>query len=197
MNDCGDSTIQKDFKYKFFASEYEDEINKSEVYEGFFEGKTAPALFDEMIGIHTLSNGLTFQGIVAIGDGGGAMYYISYFDGKRIRVYVPTKGNLVNRDFKTIISQEYESEDADEEKIANKYFKAGHLYSSEGKVTSPTDVDPENTNFAASYIAKYYGLDPSIDWDDIDYEYELMQASSVDFNWEAMKEEIETHLAPL
>ena len=31
----------------------------------------------------------------------------------------------------------------------------------------------------------------------IDYEYELMQASSVDFNWEAMKEEIETHLAPL
>jgi hypothetical protein len=47
-------------------------------------------------GIHTLENGLTFHGMSSHGDWESNTFFIVYFDGKKLRAYVPTDGNPWN-----------------------------------------------------------------------------------------------------
>lgn len=47
----------------------------------------------EIVGLHTLENGLTIQGIVAGGDWEQPVFWLVYFDGQRLRGYIPTSGN--------------------------------------------------------------------------------------------------------
>lgn len=49
-----------------------------------------------MMGIQTLDNGFTFQGISAGGDWELPVYSIIYYDGKEFRGYVPEDGNVFN-----------------------------------------------------------------------------------------------------
>jgi hypothetical protein len=49
-------------------------------------------------GYKTLPNGLTYLGVYSYGDWERAVFYIIYFDGKKLRGYIPKKGNLWNTD---------------------------------------------------------------------------------------------------
>lgn len=49
-----------------------------------------------LMGINTLKNGLTFCGMCAGGDWEEPVFFIIYWDGKKMRAYVPTKGNPYN-----------------------------------------------------------------------------------------------------
>ncbi len=51
---------------------------------------------EEIIGYRTLDNGLTFLGCVAGGDWESPVFFIAYWDGKKIRGYIPTEGNTWN-----------------------------------------------------------------------------------------------------
>lgn len=64
-------------------------------YENFFINGC-----DAISGYHTLSNGLTFLGCYAGGDWEYPVQFIIYWDGKKLRGYVPTKGNPWNTDTK-------------------------------------------------------------------------------------------------
>ena len=199
--------ITKDFKYKFCDWEYytsdEEEIG----------GKTLSELSNGWVGFHTLSNGLTFHGTVALAqDGGMAVFYITYFDGKNIRVYMPTRGNLVNTDCKTILGNElirlFELGNGFDEKkalkLANKYLKENRLYVfGKGRINSLSEIpsypwederDYESVDWGTSYAAKYIEIENS---DSPDYHPKFTLEDEVDienlFDWEAMKEEILTH----
>jgi hypothetical protein len=54
-----------------------------------------------LCGYHTLPNGLTYCGMAAGGDWEFPVFFIVYWDGKKIRGYVPTKGNPWNSLTKT------------------------------------------------------------------------------------------------
>lgn len=54
---------------------------------------------DDLVGIRTLPNGLTYMGVTAGGDWEMPIFFILYFDGKEIRGYIPKEGNTWN--FKT------------------------------------------------------------------------------------------------
>lgn len=49
-----------------------------------------------MMGYHTLENGLTFCGMCAGGDWEFPVFFIVYWDGKKLRGYIPTYGNPWN-----------------------------------------------------------------------------------------------------
>jgi hypothetical protein len=71
------STIEKDLKVEF------DEENS------------------HVDGFHTLDNGMTYLGVSAGGDWEVAIFYIIYWDGKKLRAYIPTDGNPWNTDLKS------------------------------------------------------------------------------------------------
>lgn len=71
-----------------------------------------------MVGINTLSNGLTYCGVMAFGDWELPVFFILYWDGKKIQAYVPTNGNVFNRTTKQAYGND---EDADLEDF-KKYF---------------------------------------------------------------------------
>jgi len=50
------------------------------------------------MGIRTLPNGMIYAGIMAGGDWECPVFWIIYWDGKRLRGYVPTDGNPYNTD---------------------------------------------------------------------------------------------------
>jgi hypothetical protein len=53
-----------------------------------------------LIGLHTLGNNLTFLGLYCGGDWEVPVFWIVYWDGSKIRAYVPTDGNPYNTDTK-------------------------------------------------------------------------------------------------
>ena len=61
---------------------------------------------DCLSGLNTLSNGLTFYGFLIATDTGCAVYAIVYYDGSALRLYIPTRGNLINKDMNCILGTE-------------------------------------------------------------------------------------------
>jgi len=51
-----------------------------------------------IIGVHVLPNGLVYRGIMAGGDWEHPLFWIVYWDGRRLRAYIPTDGNPYNTD---------------------------------------------------------------------------------------------------
>lgn len=106
-----DETIRKDIKYNVDAE------NILTAYDAYDE--------DEYVGLHTLSNGLTFYGIVMGGDWEIPAFIIIYWDGKKLRAYVPSYGNRINLDCKCAFGSENDADDAQSEKLLTKYKKIG------------------------------------------------------------------------
>ena len=52
--------------------------------------------FTPLTGIHTLDNGLTFLGVSAGGDWEYPVFFIIYWDGSKLRGYIPEDGNPYN-----------------------------------------------------------------------------------------------------
>lgn len=81
---------------------------------------------DNLLGFKTLSNGLTFFGYKAGGDWGNPAFMIVYWDGKKLRSYTPTRGNLINVDFGCALGdEEVYADEKLVEKIMRKYKKEG------------------------------------------------------------------------
>lgn len=95
---------------------FDEENSEWEPGEGYSGGTT---------GFHTLPNGLTFLGITAGGDWETPLFYIIYWDGDKLRAYVPTDGNHWNTDTNTAYGSEAEALDGDEdeEKAAEENVK--------------------------------------------------------------------------
>lgn len=72
---------------------------------------------DPLVGFQTNSSGLTYLGIFAGGDWEFPVYFIVYWDGKKLRGYVPTDGNPWNTKTKTA----YGNDDSDDENIMKRY----------------------------------------------------------------------------
>lgn len=71
---------------------------------------------DDIHGYHSFSNGLTFYGVSCGGDWECPVFFIVYWDGKRLRGYVPTVGNPWNTDTK----EAYGNDEAKDLKNAKK-----------------------------------------------------------------------------
>ena len=52
----------------------------------------------EITGVHVTRSGLVFKGIMAGGDWELPVFWMVYWDGRALRAYVPTDGNLYNTD---------------------------------------------------------------------------------------------------
>lgn len=63
-----------------------------------------------LTGIVTLENGLTLVGFTAGGDWEYPVYFIVYWDGKKLRGYVPTEGNPWNTDTKQAFGNDEEAD---------------------------------------------------------------------------------------
>lgn len=77
---------------------------------------------DGLVGYHILENGHTFWGVVCGGDWEAPMFFAIYWDGDKLRAYVPVDGNPWNTD----TMQAYGN---DEEKdLTNWARRSGHVY---------------------------------------------------------------------
>lgn len=61
-------------------------------------------------GYHTLDNGLAFCGMTSGGDWEHPVFFIVYWDGKKLRGYVPTEGNPWNTDTKQAYGNDEEAD---------------------------------------------------------------------------------------
>ena len=108
-----------------------------------------------LTGMHTLKNGLTFYGYFhSVDCGPSCAFVIIYHDGKKLRAYVPTRGNTVNVILKCVVGMEYESIDPDEAEA--KYRKHG--------IWKDNEYDDE---LIWLYLDKYNLKDACCDWDAI------------------------------
>lgn len=101
---------------------------------------------DRLLGFRTLENGLTFCGFEAGGDWEFPVFFIIYWDGKQLRGYVPSDGNMWNTDSK----QAYGNNEVKDQKNLIKRF-------------------PE----LKTYDFAYYGTSSIID--NLSTDYELIQ----------------------
>lgn len=67
------------------------------------------------LGFRTLPNGMNFVGCMAGGDWEYPVHYVVYWDGKKIRGYVPTNGNTFNVKTKTAYGSEQDSDEFNED----------------------------------------------------------------------------------
>jgi hypothetical protein len=85
-----------------------------------------PDFMKRMTGYHTLDNGLTFLGMICGGDWETPVFSIVYWDGQKLRSYVPTDGNLFNRKLKMAYGNSdeefFDGGKADAEDVLSLYF---------------------------------------------------------------------------
>lgn len=98
-DDYGYNFIQNDLKVSF----------------DFENVSTSPASFGEglngLLGYNQLDNGMTFLGVYAGGDWEIPVFFIVYWDGKKLRGYVPTKGNRWNTTTKCAYGNDQEDDE--------------------------------------------------------------------------------------
>ena len=155
-----DATFEKDNKFQLEWDNFYIEIEEDDP--------------ENLCGLHTLRNGLTFLGFSTAGDEQMSAFGIVYYDGKRVRLYFPSYGNYINLDFKCALGSECDEEK--EEKFEKKYRKLGIWDENKEEL-----FDGDYPCWEALYCAKY-GLDvyESFNWENI--------------NWKALKEDIESRI---
>ena len=84
--------IDKDRKFYLYWEDYYDSISDISTFGN------ADDIGESLIGFHTLDNGFTFLGVGGCADWGLRSFTILYYDGKTIRCYTPSYGNLINLD---------------------------------------------------------------------------------------------------
>ena len=96
--------------------------------------KNRKSVEDAILGVQTLDNGLTFLGAWGGGDWESPVFFIIYFDGKKLRGYIPdTKGNPWNHKTKSAFGNNDE-EDVDAKKsqkrrVHSEQFESMHARS--------------------------------------------------------------------
>lgn len=83
-----------------------------------------------LMGYHTEANGLTYFGLCAGGDWEFPVFFIVYWDGKKLRGYVPTEGNPWNATTKQAYGNDEEADGKDAHKRwPEKYHDDGAISS--------------------------------------------------------------------
>lgn len=86
------ATFSEDFDrydYRQLTRQIEKDLNVDFDCENLDDSPYGIESKDKFLGYHTLENGLTFLGISAGGDWQCAVYWIIYYDGFKLRAYVP------------------------------------------------------------------------------------------------------------
>lgn len=73
--------------------------------------------------IKTLSNGMYYLGVFAGGDWEQSVFFVIYWDGNKLRGYIPKEGNLWNTDTKIAYGNNDEADLKNYKKRWPKYFK--------------------------------------------------------------------------
>lgn len=146
------SKIDKDLS----KVQFDDENNGAVNYDN------DPGRPKGLIGLQTLPNGLTFLGMYAGGDWEYPVFFIIYYDGKSLRGYIPTCGNMINLDFKTAFGSEDDSEKVDIDEVMSK---------------------PPYNNCNGKFLLAYLGLLGTFQ--------SGKDLLDLQFNWELIQEDIE------
>ena len=158
-----DTTIQKDNEFQAYA-----ENVLGHEYE-----QPAEEVGSNLMGVHTLDNGLTFFGFAVGGDCAAPMFMVVYYDGENLRLYTPSYGNQVNLDLKCPLGTEWVDEkNTAHRKLFKKYQKLGVC----------DDEDEFWMEPAIAYLAQY---DISVD---------ALYDGSIVYNWDAIRQDIETSI---
>lgn len=64
----------------------------------------------DITGFNTLKNGLSYLGVCCGGDWENPLFYIVYWDGRKLRGYIPTEGNHWNTDKNSAYGNNYEDD---------------------------------------------------------------------------------------
>ena len=109
FNCCRDLTqqIARDLE----KVEFDTENTEWKKDEGFGE-------FKFLTGFNVAPNGMPYLGVCSGGDWEMPLFYIIYFDGKKLRAYIPKRGNTYNTDTKMAYGNDEEADN----KNANKRF---------------------------------------------------------------------------
>jgi len=85
------------YSYKTLTSQVEKDLSKVEFDTENIDCTPAPnVMYGGLLGYHTLDIGLTFFGVLAGGDWESPVFFIIYWDGKKLRGYIPKNGNAWN-----------------------------------------------------------------------------------------------------
>ncbi len=103
--------LDNDLKVQFDCENFEMGVGNN----GYSDIKCA-----QILGLHSLDNGLSFWGMSAGGDWEEPVFFIIYWDGKRIRGYVPTDGNTFNTDTMEAYGNGYPEDDERSKDVINK-----------------------------------------------------------------------------
>jgi len=101
--------IKTDLKKVIFDTE-NTWFGKSYKFNGKYTNQLTDDPLNQIIGLNTLSNGLTFLGVEMGGDWEYPIFFIIYWDGKKIRGYIPKNGNIWNTDNKMAYGNDEKSD---------------------------------------------------------------------------------------
>jgi hypothetical protein len=77
----------------------------------------------DFCGFHTLPNGMPYLGVVAGGDWETPVFFIIYWDGKKLRGYIPKEGNVYNQFTMTAYGSEDHNPKIKDLKLQEKIIK--------------------------------------------------------------------------
>lgn len=105
---------------------------------------------DIATGYHTLDNGFTFRGVCGSADWSENMYFILYWDGKKIRGYVPRYGNTVIVDcngFEEMANEYWEVSDEQYKKWFNSPRVQALTQEEREKINEYHDATPRKSEY--------------------------------------------------
>lgn len=126
--------IKKDFKVKVDFENFEDS-------KWNWSPDNPLSKINNLLGYNTLPNGLSFLGMIAGGDWEHPIFFIFYWDGNKLRAYIPTEGNPWN----TSTNQAYGNNEKEDFKNARKRWpdKFSKSEDYEGGIVEELDFDPD------------------------------------------------------
>lgn len=150
--DAIDFLKQNRFRSGRITPDIDADLKKVQFDEENMEWETEEVDQDgrKVIGFHTLDNGLTFLGIQAGGDWESPLVYIIYYDGTKLRGYIPKDGNTWNTDI-------------------SKAYGNGH----ECVPSGGEDSDDLGEQIDCDNAKKRFGVD---DWRDANWDQDLILA---------------------
>lgn len=129
-NICKEKNLFDEYGYMNKTSKMEKDLAKVQFGDEnvYYNEKDAHIYSEELLGYHTLENGLTFLGVRSSGDWEYPIFYIIYYDGKDLRAYIPSDGNAWNKDTKYAFGNEDENgEELSDHNYLKKYCHENHI----------------------------------------------------------------------
>ena len=82
--------------YKFITPQVEKDLKKVKFDTGNITSESYKFGAKDMLGYNTFPNGMPYLGVCAGGDWEIPVFFCIYWDGKKLRGYIPEKGNMYN-----------------------------------------------------------------------------------------------------